>query len=190
MSKPNPEDSDAESVDSLDPLENNLGLDDVGEDEIYEEEYEEDVSEDDVSEGEEFDKEEDDEEGDNDGGVDYKKKKKCMYNFVDDASDEDSDNIEDFEDDQEPVSEVIVQDTERIAKPRMTKYERVRLISDRANQIARGAKPMIKFTSEYHNLSPKEIAELELKNNTLPLLVIRPLPNGKQEIWKVNELEH
>ena len=33
----------------------------------------------------------------------------------------------------------------------------------------------------------KQIAELELKNKTIPIIIIRPLPNGHIEEWKVSE---
>ena len=69
----------------------------------------------------------------------------------------------------------------------MTKYEKNRIIGDRSKQIALGAKPLIKDAS---HLSSKEIAELELKHNVLPLIIERPLPNGMKERWRVSELEH
>ena len=96
-------------------------------------------------------------------------------------------------DEKEEVDEAteFVDDKDRITKPRITKYERVRLICDRAKQIALGAKPMIDITSTNNSkLTPKEVAELELKHNTMPLMIIRPLSNGKRERWKISELEH
>ena len=69
----------------------------------------------------------------------------------------------------------------------MLKYERVRLLGDRAQQLALGAKPMLK---NIEGLSTKEIAELEIKNNVIPLIIERPLPNGKKERWYISELEH
>lgn len=81
----------------------------------------------------------------------------------------------------------IIPPTKRITKPFMTKYERVRLISDRARQLADGAKPLIKDVT---GLSSKDIAILELNNNIIPLIIERPLPNGYKEVWKVKELIH
>ena len=67
----------------------------------------------------------------------------------------------------------------------MTIYERVRLLGERAKQISLGAKPMVKNVD---NLGPKEIARLELEQKVLPLIIIRTLPNGLKEKWRVNEL--
>ncbi len=76
--------------------------------------------------------------------------------------------------------------TERLSKPILFKYEKVRLLSIRAKQLAQGAKPMIK---NIVGLSPKEIALLELKNKVIPLIIERPVPNSGVERWKLSELE-
>lgn len=76
--------------------------------------------------------------------------------------------------------------TERLSKPILFKYEKVRLLSTRAKQLAQGAKPMIK---NIVGLSPKEIALLELKNKVIPLIIERPVPNSGVERWKLSELE-
>ena len=68
----------------------------------------------------------------------------------------------------------------------MTIYERVRIIGERATQLSYGAKPMIK---NVNNLEPKEIAKLELQEKLIPLIIIRTLPNGQKEKWKISELE-
>ena len=68
----------------------------------------------------------------------------------------------------------------------MTIYERVRLLGERATQLSYGAKPMIKNVG---NLDPKIIAKLELEAKLIPLIIIRTLPNGLKEKWRVSELE-
>ena len=68
----------------------------------------------------------------------------------------------------------------------MSLYEFVRLIGTRTKQLSMGAKPMIK---NHRGLSSKDIAIEELKNNTLPLIIKRPMPDNKFELWKINELE-
>jgi DNA-directed RNA polymerase subunit K/omega len=55
---------------------------------------------------------------------------------------------------------VLIGKNVRISKPILTKYEFVRLLTDRTKQLAQGAKQMLKNTSE---LSSKEIAKLEIK---------------------------
>jgi len=74
---------------------------------------------------------------------------------------------------------------ERISPNRLTKYEMVRILSERVKQLIMGAKPMIK---NYKELSYEEIAEHELINSLVPFKIRRPLPNGKFEIWTLDEL--
>ena len=74
----------------------------------------------------------------------------------------------------------------KLTKPILTKYEFVRLLTDRTKQLAQGAKPMLK---NIEGLSSKEIAKLELKNKIIPLIIERPVPNSGVERWKLSELE-
>jgi DNA-directed RNA polymerase I, II, and III subunit RPABC2 len=113
----------------------------------------------------------------------------CLYKNVNNNSDDDDDDVDEIFDDElesENIS-IRVSNEERITKPIMTKYERVRLLGIRTKQIALGAKPMIKKSE---GLTSKEIANLELTNNVIPLIIVRPLPNGRKEYWKVSELIH
>jgi len=82
--------------------------------------------------------------------------------------------------------EIIINKTGRLTKPYLTKYEKVRILGDRARQLAQGAKPMIKNST---GLSHKEVALLELKNKVIPLIIERPIPNVGVEKWKLTELE-
>lgn len=61
-------------------------------------------------------------------------------------------------------------------KPILTKYEKVRVLGSRATQIAQGAPPMIDITGMTDAFT---IAEQELKERVIPIIVIRTLPNGK-----------
>jgi DNA-directed RNA polymerase subunit K/omega len=103
---------------------------------------------------------------------------KCYSKY---AKEEDIDLDEYFRDD-----DIIITKTGRVGKPILFKYERVRLLSDRARQLAEGAKPMIKNTT---GLSHKEVALLELKNKLIPLIIERPIPNSGSERWRLSELE-
>ena len=98
------------------------------------------------------------------------------------------DNINNYfgEEDTELEINKFVEKDKRITKPYLTKYERVRLLGDRARQLSLGAKPLIKNVD---NLGPKEIAKLELEHKIMPLYVIRPLPNGFKEKWYLHELQ-
>ena len=83
------------------------------------------------------------------------------------------------------IIEKIVDSIDRISPNRLTKYEMVRILGERTKQLTLGAKPMIK---NYQSLGYDKIAEEELKLNMIPYKIKRPLPNGKFEIWTLNEL--
>ena len=72
--------------------------------------------------------------------------------------------------------------------PFLTKYEKARLIGARAEQLDRGAIPMIKVDPEIIN--GRIIAELELQQKKIPFILARPLPNGKVEYWRIQDLEY
>ena len=94
------------------------------------------------------------------------------------------DNI--YNSEEQPVNkEVIVAKENRITINRLTKYELVRILGERTKQLTMGAKPLVK---NYNNLSYEKIAEEELKLNMIPYKIKRPLPNGKFEIWTLDEL--
>ncbi len=86
----------------------------------------------------------------------------------------------------EDVEEKVVSKNERISFNRLTKYEMVRILGERTKQLKLGAKPMVK---NYKTLPYEKIAEEELKLNMIPFKIKRPLPNGKVEIWTLDELE-
>ena len=59
---------------------------------------------------------------------------------------------------------------------RLTKYEIARVIGARAEEIARGSKPLV----DIHGLETNilKIAEKELREGVIPINILRPLPNG------------
>ena len=73
----------------------------------------------------------------------------------------------------------------RLSSNRLTKYEMVRILGERCKQLTMGAKPLIK---NYKDLSYDKIAEEEFIRNMIPFKIKRPLPNGKYEIWNLEEL--
>jgi DNA-directed RNA polymerase subunit K/omega len=147
-----------------------VNVDDVGATEEIEESETEEDKESDVESKNESDVE------DNNGDKCYQKFSK--NNKLDDEIDYD----EYFNQD----DDIIINKTERICKPYLFKYERVRILGDRSRQLAQGAKPMIKNTT---GLSHKEVAILELKNKLIPLIIERPIPNSGTEKWRLSELE-
>lgn len=108
----------------------------------------------------------------------------CLFKFAQaDESDEEQEIT--FDDDDVQEQNTVVPTDKRITKPFLTKYERVRILGDRVQQLTLAAKPLVKNTE---NLTPMEIALLELENNLIPLIIERPLPNGKRERWYLKEL--
>jgi DNA-directed RNA polymerase I, II, and III subunit RPABC2 len=68
----------------------------------------------------------------------------------------------------------------------MTKYERTRILGVRATQISKGAPIMIELPPNVSD--PLQIAQLELLQKRIPLIVSRVLPDGSTENWKVSEM--
>lgn len=106
----------------------------------------------------------------------------CFFTY---NKDNETDLFDDDDYETETQSNELLNTDNRISIDRMSLYEFVRLIGTRTKQLSMGAKPMIK---NHKGLSSKEIAILELKNDTMPLIIKRPLPDNRYEIWKINEL--
>ncbi|NBP65161.1 MAG: hypothetical protein EBU66_10975 [Bacteroidetes bacterium] len=81
---------------------------------------------------------------------------------------------------------VIVDDMHRTI-PIMTKYEKTRILGQRARQINEGAPAFIKIDSTV--IDGYLIALKELEQKKTPFIIRRPLPNGGSEYWRVQDLE-
>lgn len=85
---------------------------------------------------------------------------------------------------------VIVNKEDRISDGFISEYEYVRVLSIRSKQIMLGGKIMLNNGEELRKrLTPREIAEMEIKNKCCPLIIVREMCNGSVERWSVNELE-
>jgi DNA-directed RNA polymerase I, II, and III subunit RPABC2 len=71
--------------------------------------------------------------------------------------------------------------------PYLTKYERARILGQRAKQINSGVQPFIKVPENV--IDGYIIAEMELKEKRIPFIIRRPLPNGGSEYWSIKDLE-
>ena len=71
--------------------------------------------------------------------------------------------------------------------PILTKFERARILGQRAKQIESGAKPLVKVPDNI--IDGYLIAELELAEKKIPFVIKRPLPDGSCEYWSVKDLE-
>jgi len=66
-----------------------------------------------------------------------------------------------------------------IGPPKITRFERARIIGARSLQLSLGAPPFIKVPSTVHN--PIDIAISELEQKVLPINIRRTLPDGQYE---------
>lgn len=69
----------------------------------------------------------------------------------------------------------------------MTKYEKTKVIGMRLEQLARGAPTLIDI-DKHGCKSIREVVMLELQEKKLPFVIVRNMPNGKQEHWRVCDL--
>ena len=69
----------------------------------------------------------------------------------------------------------------------ITKYEKTKILGLRMEQLARGAPTLIDAeTSGCRSI--QEIALKELEERKLPFMIVRTLPNGQKEHWKLEDM--
>jgi DNA-directed RNA polymerase subunit K/omega len=71
--------------------------------------------------------------------------------------------------------------------PIITKYEKTKILGERAKQINSGASPMIDVDKSI--IDGYLIALKEYEAKKIPFIIKRPLPNGGCEYWKFEDLE-
>ena len=74
---------------------------------------------------------------------------------------------------------------ERITTRYLTKYERARVLGTRALQISMNAPVMVDLEGE---TDPLKIAQKELRERKIPIVIRRYLPDGSYEDWGIDEL--
>ena len=79
-----------------------------------------------------------------------------------------------------------VVDPHNRTRPILELNERVKILSLRASQLAKGARAFIEVPE--HLVNPHDIAEAELLAKRLPYIVKRPISNGKYEYWRLADL--
>ncbi len=70
--------------------------------------------------------------------------------------------------------------------PYLTKFERAKILGQRAKQINNGSPIFVKVTPTI--IKGHTIALMELQQKKIPFIIKRPLPNGSNEYWKVSDL--
>ena len=68
----------------------------------------------------------------------------------------------------------------------LTKYEKVKIIGLRMEQLQRGASPYVPFDKD--NFNPNLIAHMELEQRKLPFMICRTLPNSEKEYYRLDDM--
>lgn len=69
----------------------------------------------------------------------------------------------------------------------LSKYEKVKIIGIRAEQLQRGAEPYIKIDLA-KPFNALDIAKKELYEKKIPFMISRKLPDGKIEYWRLDDM--
>jgi len=87
----------------------------------------------------------------------------------------------------ETIKKKLVRDpTKAVSYPFLNQFEKTKVLSFRASQLAQGNKPYIAVHDIVSDVYT--IAKMELKERKLPYLIKRPLPDGDYEYWRINDL--
>ena len=81
----------------------------------------------------------------------------------------------------------VIVDAMHKTMPFLTKYEKTRVLGQRAKQLNQGAQSMIPVDKKI--IDGYLIAQLELQQKALPFIIRRPMPGGKSEYWRLADLE-
>ncbi len=76
--------------------------------------------------------------------------------------------------------------TNKITKPIMTRFEKAKLLGVRSEMLAGGSPALVHVPNNV--TSVYEIAKLEFKQKKIPLIVKRTLPNNTHEYWRIEDL--
>ena len=76
--------------------------------------------------------------------------------------------------------------SKNISRNFMTLYEKVKVVGLRAEQLRRGAQPLVDFDDK--NFDAIRIATDELVQRKLPFMIGRTLPNGEKEYWRLEDM--
>jgi DNA-directed RNA polymerase I, II, and III subunit RPABC2 len=84
------------------------------------------------------------------------------------------------------TNNIIIDDLHKTI-PFLTKYEKARILGQRAKQIDSGASPFVKVPDNI--IDGYIIAEIELQEKKIPFIIRRPIPGGGSEYWNLKDLE-
>jgi DNA-directed RNA polymerase I, II, and III subunit RPABC2 len=110
-----------------------------------------------------------------------------IYEFHPECLNHNSDEIEKLAKVTRDENNIIIDPLHRTL-PYLTKYEKARILGQRAKQIEVGAKPLVKVSENI--IDGYIIAELELREKKIPFIIKRPIPGGAFEYWHLRDLEN
>jgi hypothetical protein len=86
-----------------------------------------------------------------------------------------------------PVKDLpVINDGNHRTYPFLNQYEKTKVLSHRASELAHGSRPFIEVPKHVTNVS--DIARLELEAKRIPYIIKRPLPNRTFEYWRLQDL--
>jgi DNA-directed RNA polymerase subunit K/omega len=181
-----------ESIKDSDIDDDEEDQDDDDDESIFNSEKELQNNENDKKQGSIFLKPDDDEDDDDEEDEDYLQKfdesikKKIIEDYHPELHNHNYDEVE-------TLSRVvrdqygIVIDPLHKTLPFITKYEKTRILGERATQLNAGAKPFVEIGIDI--IDGYAIALKEFEEKKIPFILKRPLPNGGVEYWKLEDLE-
>jgi DNA-directed RNA polymerase I, II, and III subunit RPABC2 len=76
--------------------------------------------------------------------------------------------------------------SKNVSRPVLTKYELTKIIGMRIEQLARGAPSLVEIETNKQNI--RNIVMKELQERLVPFMIIRSLPNGQKEYWRLTDM--
>lgn len=69
----------------------------------------------------------------------------------------------------------------------LSKYEKVKIIGIRAEQLQRGSPPLVTL-DEDEPFDARKLAYEELRQKKLPMMICRKLSDGTREYWRLDDM--
>jgi DNA-directed RNA polymerase subunit K/omega len=113
--------------------------------------------------------------------------KNYVYEFHPECLNHNSDEVEKLSSVVRDDNNIIIDPLHKTL-PYLTKYEKARVLGQRAKQIEVGSKPFVKVPENI--IDSYVIAELELREKKIPFIIKRPIPGGAFEYWHLKDLEN
>lgn len=70
----------------------------------------------------------------------------------------------------------------------LSKYEKVKIIGIRAEQLQRGATPYVIIDITTKPFDAREVAKQELYAHKIPFMISRKMPDGRIEYWRLDDM--